>query len=260
MASATALAFTVYGAPSKAEATRGRQLSGLLLGGGALAMHAALLWRNLFARPDVGFTAADTASLIALIIAMIAIIACLARPAIAGAGAVLLGLAGFIAATTDVGTQAPVVGRHDWKLVAHIVLSTLAFAFITVGAALAVVLTLLDRRLRARRPLGWLAILPPVDTLERSMFQSLSLGLALLSLALFSGFIFIENLFAQELVQKTVLSCLAWVMLAILLFGRWRFGWRGRTALQWTMGGYLLLGLAYFGSKVFLESMGKHWG
>jgi len=47
----------------------------------------------------------------------------------------------------------------------------------------------------------------------------------------------------------------------ILLLGRWRFGWRGRQALRWTLAGYVLLGLSYFGSKLILENvLGKHWG
>jgi ABC-type uncharacterized transport system permease subunit len=58
-----------------------------------------------------------------------------------------------------------------------------------------------------------------------------------------------------------VLSCLAWVVFAVLLFGRWRFGWRGRTATTWALSGFALLGLAYFGSKIVLESiLGRHWG
>jgi ABC-type uncharacterized transport system permease subunit len=38
-----------------------------------------------------------------------------------------------------------------------------------------------------------------------------------------------------------------------LLFGRYRYGWRGRTALRWTLAGFLLLVLAYIGSRFVLE-------
>ena len=120
---------------------------------------------------------------------------------------------------------------------------------------------MLDRRLRSRQPLGWLTILPSVEALESGTFQALAAGFAVLTLALFSGFIFVDDLFAQHLIHKTVLSCLAWVVFAVLLFGRWRFGWRGRTATTWTLSGFALLGLAYFGSKIVLESiLGRHWG
>ena len=90
---------------------------------------------------------------------------------------------------------------------------------------------------------------------------ALGAGFAVLTLALFSGFIFVRDLFAQHLIHKTVLSCLAWIVFAILLFGRWRFGWRGRVARTWTLSGFALLGLAYFGSKIVLETiLGRHWG
>ena len=103
--------------------------------------------------------------------------------------------------------------------------------------------------------------LPSVEALEAGTFQALTAGFAVLTLALFSGFVFVDNLFAQHLVHKTVLSCLAWVVFAVLLFGRWRFGWRGRTATNWALSGFALLGLAYFGSKIVLESiLGRHWG
>jgi ABC-type uncharacterized transport system permease subunit len=35
--------------------------------------------------------------------------------------------------------------------------------------------------------------------------------------------------------------------------GRSRYGWRGKTAIQWTIIGFVLLLLAYFGSKLVLE-------
>jgi ABC-type uncharacterized transport system permease subunit len=153
------------------------------------------------------------------------------------------------------------VQRYSWELTAHIILSVAAYALITIAAAMAVALALLDRRLRDRKSLGWLSILPSVEALESGTFQALSAGFAILTLSLFSGFIFVENLFGQQLSRKTVLSCLAWVVFAILLFGRWRFGWRGRTATRWMLSGFALLGLAYFGSKLVLEMiLGRHWG
>jgi ABC-type uncharacterized transport system permease subunit len=81
----------------------------------------------------------------------------------------------------------------------------------------------------------------------------LATGIVFLTVSLTSGFIFIENLFAQHLVHKTVLSILAWIIFTGLLIGRSRYGWRGQTAIQWTLIGFILLLLAYFGSKLVLE-------
>ncbi|MGR9099977.1 MAG: cytochrome c biogenesis protein CcsA, partial [Gammaproteobacteria bacterium] len=55
------------------------------------------------------------------------------------------------------------------------------------------------------------------------------------------------------LVHKTVLSIIAWVVFFVLLMGRIRYGWRGQTAIRWTIAGFVLLLLAYFGSKLVLE-------
>ena len=72
---------------------------------------------------------------------------------------------------------------------------------------------------------------------------------------------FVDNVFAQHLVHKTVLSIIALVVFGILLLGRWRFGWRGRKAIQWTLAGYAILVLGYFGSRVVLEVLlSRQWG
>jgi ABC-type uncharacterized transport system permease subunit len=89
--------------------------------------------------------------------------------------------------------------------------------------------------------------------MESLLFQMIATGYALLTLALVTGILFLEDIFAQHLVHKTVLSIIAWLVFGILLWGRWRFGWRGRVAIRWTIGGFIFLMLAYFGSKFVLE-------
>lgn len=259
LACAAWLASSVYRA--ERAAARGQRVAGLTLGSIAITTHAVLLWHSLFANTREALSIAETASLIGWVIALIALISSWRRPRFAGIGAVLLAIAGLVAATTDEGARTFAMKEHNWELAAHIVLSTTAYALLTIAAAMVVALMLLDRRLRRREPLGWLAILPSVEALEAATFQALGAGFAILTLALFSGFIFVENLFAQDLSRKTILSCLAWIVFAILLFGRWRFGWRGRTAARWTLSGFSLLVLAYFGSRLILESiLGRHWG
>lgn len=260
LACAAWLASSVFRAGE--HAAHGRRVAGLALGVIALVLHAILLWRVLFDRPVLAFTVAETASLIGWPIGLIAIGLCGLRPRFAAIGAVLTVVAGVVAATTVEGASSGyALERPSWEIGAHIVLSTLAYALLTIAVALTIALRMLDQRLHNRRPLGWLTALPSVEALESAAFQALAAGFAVLTLALFSGFVFVDNLFAQHLVHKTVLSCLAWIVFAVLLFGRWRFGWRGRTAANWALGGFALLGLAYFGSKIVLESiLGRHWG
>lgn len=245
----------------RADATRGRLIAGLSLAVTAVALHALLLWRGLAAKPDFALSIGETASLVGFVIAIIATAASWWMPRFAGAGALLLAVSGLVAAATNEGARDFATAQQGWELSAHIALSVLAYSLVTVGTALALALAMLDRRLRKRQPLGWLSILPAVESLESGMFAALGAGFAMLSLALFSGFVFVEDLFAQNLSRKVILSCAAWLMLAVLLFGRWRFGWRGRIARNWTIGGFVVLGLAYFGSKIVLETiLGRHWG
>ena len=84
-------------------------------------------------------------------------------------------------------------------------------------------------------------------------FAVVVVGFILLSLSLASGLMFLEDMFAQRLVHKTVLSLTAWLVFGTLIWGRFRFGWRGRTAIIWTLSGFAVLMLAYFGSKAVIE-------
>jgi ABC-type uncharacterized transport system permease subunit len=259
LAGAAWLAAGVYRA--RGDAAVGRRMSGLALGVIAVLAHAVVVWRSIVAKPEFAFTLAETASLVGCLVGAIALVWAWQRPRFAGIGAILLVTAGLVAAPTNEGSRTFAVESASWELTAHIVLSVSAYALITIAAAMAVALALLDQRLRKRKPLGWLAILPSVEALEVGTFQALGAGFAMLTLCLFSGFIFIDNMFSQQLSRKTILSCLAWVVFAALLYGRWRFGWRGRTAMRWTLSGFALLSLAYFGSKIVLEMiLGKHWG
>ena len=66
---------------------------------------------------------------------------------------------------------------------------------------------------------------------------------------------FSEQLFGRALrfEHKTVFTIASWLVFAALLGGRAVFGWRGRTALRWIFAGFLMLLLAYVGSRFVLE-------
>lgn len=175
--------------------------------------------------------------------------------------AILLGSAAFGAAATGSGRSFAVETSPGWEFTAHILLSMAAAALLFAAAVTAVLLVVLDRRLRAHRVANLPSVLPPIDTLESIMFRLIGAGFALLTLALFTGFVFVTNLFAQHLIHKTVLSLAAWVLFGVLLIGRMRYGWRGRFAVRLTLWGFGMLILAYFGAKFVLEYLkGAHWG
>ena len=92
------------------------------------------------------------------------------------------------------------------------------------------------------------------------MFGITSAGFLFLLVAVSSGFAFVEDFFAQHLVHKTALSILALVLFGLLLAGRRFAGWRGKRAVYLYLGGFLILCLAYFGSRFILEQvLGRSW-
>jgi ABC-type uncharacterized transport system permease subunit len=141
----------------------------------------------------------------------------------------------------------------DWQLKLHASFALLAYASLSIAALLAVLYWLQDRALRNRNIKHWLSALTPLVQTEQLLFKTLTLSWLLLSLTLVSGMLFVEDMLAQHLWHKTVLTILSWLTLLILLIGRKRRGWRGTRAVHWTLGAMALLALAFFGSKFVLE-------
>ncbi|MAL03604.1 MAG: hypothetical protein CL625_04950 [Arenimonas sp.] len=141
----------------------------------------------------------------------------------------------------------------DWRLQLHALMALLAYATLAVATLLALMLWFQDHALRQRHLGGWMRLLPPLTQMETLLFRSLVAGFVLLSLTLLTGVLFVDDLFAQDLGHKTLLSILSWIVLAVLLFGRWRWGWRGPRAAKLTLVAMVLLLLAFFGSKFVYE-------
>jgi ABC-type uncharacterized transport system permease subunit len=140
-----------------------------------------------------------------------------------------------------------------WGMGAHILLSILAYSILSIAAVQALALGLLINRLKHRRLHGVVDLMPPLATMESLLFRLIWTGEVLLATAILTGMVFLEDVFAQHLAHKTVLSIVAWLVFAVLLWGRHRLGWRGLTAIRWTLAGFCLLILGYFGSKFVLE-------
>jgi len=141
----------------------------------------------------------------------------------------------------------------DWRLQLHAWCALLAYATLAVAALLAIMLWAQERALRRREFHAWLRALPPLVELETLLFRTIVVGFILLTATLMTGLFFVEDLLAQHLIHKTVLSVLSWLVFGGLLLGRWRYGWRGAIAVRWTLVAMVLLVLAFFGSKFVLE-------
>ena len=166
------------------------------------------------------------------------------------------------------GTATPHYTQH-FAFRAHLLLAMAAYSLLTIGAMHALLMAALERTLhgdsaisgrngdRSKAVLirGALAGMPPLLTLERLLFRILGIGFVLLTLTLASGIVFSEELFHQplQLNHKTVFAFMSWLIFGGLLLGRWRYGWRGRRALRWTITGFSVLLLTYVGTRFVLE-------
>ncbi len=222
------------------------------LGLAGIVLHGVLLYSGIVAESGLNLTFFNALSLTAWLIALIVLLSGLTQP-VENLAIAILPIATLIL-LLDVAIGAPpVVTEASAGLKGHILLSILSYSLLAIAALQAGLLAIQDRHLRNRHPGGFIRALPPLETMETLLFQMIGTGYILLSLALISGAHFVENLYTQHLVHKTVLSIAAWVVFAILLWGRLQFGWRGRVAIRWTLTGFGALMLAYFGSKLVLE-------
>ena len=184
---------------------RGRRIAAAAIAAIGVVVHLVALIQERRMDPLAALSLGDVLALVALVIAVTAIVMAL-RPRLRGMAALLLGIAAILEVAFSEGARQFSMGRPGWELTFHVAMATTAFAFLTIGAALAVAQVLVDGRLRSRQPLGWLKILTPVESVESGCFHSIQAGFAVLTLALVTGAFFVDNLFAQHLVHKVVLA------------------------------------------------------
>lgn len=229
----------------------------LSLGIFAVSLHGILLYQSIDTPTglDLGFF--NAVSLATWMIAVLLLLTLL-RNSVENLAIILfplaalsIGLEGFFHAERILPLE------KVWGVRMHIFSSFLAYSVLSIAAFQALFLAIQDRQLHKKHPAWILQIFPPLQVMETLLFQMIVIGFLLLSISLATGLMFFTDIFEeivkQHLVHKTILSLLAWLVFAVLLWGRWRYGWRGKTVIQGSLSGFLLLVLAYFGSKLVLE-------
>lgn len=138
---------------------------------------------------------------------------------------------------------------------AHLVIAMLAYSLLTFAALHALLMAAAERNLHNKPVWIKLPDFPPLVPMEMLLFRVINIGFVLLTLTLISGILFSEQIFGQPLKfnHKNVFTIISWLVFGGLLLGRYTQGWRGRTAIRWTLSGFVLLLLAYVGSKFVLE-------
>jgi len=221
----------------------------------ALVVHAAVIARAIVTPEGLDLSFVNALSLVAGLSVLVAWLS--------GALRILPGVASMILPVAALCAALPAASPSTYRFryadapfaTAHIGVSLIAYALFVVAALQAVVLTRVEQRLHRGDDELAGSDTPPLLTLERYLFRLIAIGFVLLTVSLVSGGLFSEEIFGRPsgLTHKIVLTVAGWLVFATLLVGRWRYGWRGRTALKWILGGTLLLVLGYLGSKFVVE-------
>ena len=217
----------------------------------ALLFHAADIYFTMKFAQGWDLSLMSMLSIAAWLMAFIAMLSGLRFP-LAHPGIVVYPLAALclMLRVESPGDQRPLT---DPALEWHILLSLTAYALLALAAIQAIILAIQEKHLRHKHAGGWVRKLPPLQTMEKTLFQLLYTGFTLLTFGLVTGFLFVNDFIAQHLAHKTVFSLIAWLVFAGLLWGRRQYGWRSQTAVKWTLSGFGFLLLAYVGSKFVLE-------
>ncbi|HEX9398007.1 MAG TPA: cytochrome c biogenesis protein CcsA [Burkholderiales bacterium] len=140
----------------------------------------------------------------------------------------------------------------EFKL--HLALAMVAYGLFTIALLHAMLMALVERHLH-RKSAAFVAHLPPLLTLERSLFRMIGVAFVFLTLTLATGMVLTDALFGRlmRFNHEAVFAVLSWLTFGWLLAGRWRYGWRGRTALRWTIAGFVMVLLANVGTAFVVE-------
>lgn len=225
----------------------------VVIGLAALLLHSFTLFNGMVSSIGINLGFYNAISLVSAFIALLTLIATWRHP-VEIMAVVFLPIAA-ITMLFDIGGES----RHlippgsSKALIFHILTSIIAYSILALAALQAILISIQNKFLHAHQPGGMIKLMPPLKDMETLLFEVILTGFIALTVSLGSGLIFLENMFAQQLAHKTVLSIFAWFVFLILLIGHWKLGWRGRTAVRWTISGFISLMLAYFGSKFVLE-------
>ncbi|TGD76111.1 cytochrome C biogenesis protein [Mangrovimicrobium sediminis] len=224
-----------------------------LLGGAALLAHAVVAVTSVEGSGGLHLGFYKISALMFLAINLTCVVMLTWRP-LQNLLVILFPLSALSVLVSEFAPDTEVISRDlPPGMVVHIASSIFAYAVLTLAAAQSALVSVQDYQLRHRHTRGIVQLLPPLQRMESMLFELLWLGVLLLTVSIVTGFLFVDDLFAQHLVHKTTLSIVAWLLFSVLLWGHRQLGWRSQTAVRLTLAGFIALMLAFFGSKLVLE-------
>ena len=218
----------------------------------AIALHGLAVADFLFTEEGLDLSLLKIGALISLVINLVLFVSGLKKP-IHSLFLVLFPASALAiyAAMVSVSTKAAIAISVSIEV--HILLSILAYSLLAIAALQALLIGYQNWQLKHKHQSLLMRTFPPLQTMEVLLFELIWAGEVFLTLSLVSGFLFFDDLLAQKLSHKVVFSLIAWLFYGVLLWGRHRNGWRGTTAIRWTLAGFIAIVLGYVGSKVAIE-------
>lgn len=248
---AVAFADIIYSVVLKKQNLASTRVLGIIAAG--MVVHAFSVYNDLMQEQTLALGFFNVISLFFFVINLLVLLSCLKRP--------LHNLFIFLMPLSIVGMlvshafDAPMHGDIELSagMVAHILLSILAYSLLTIATIQALLLGYQSKQLKQKHFQAVRGIMPPLQTMESLLFDIVLVGFLLLTFSILTGVIYIDDIFEQHLSHKTVFSVISWIIYALLLAGHRVYGLRGAAAIRWVLGGFAALMLAYFGSKLVIE-------
>lgn len=224
----------------------------LLTGLAAVMAHTLSAWTLIYRSDGYHFGILEISTLIFAAISLLALLSSARKPL----GNLILGV--FPCAIVVIALSLMFESRYPAQQISagiatHILFSVIAYSFFTLAALQAAFLAFQNYQLRHKHAASVIKRFPPLQDMEKLLFELLWAAQVLLSIAILAGFVFVEDLWVQGLPHKMFFSLLAWLVFAVLLWGRHQLGWRGNTAIKGTLTGFGFLLLGFYGSKFVLE-------
>ena len=218
----------------------------------ALFIHASLLHRWIDISAGQNLTLVNVLSLMTWLSALVALLIALRIKVLDNLSLFLYPVAIIVILLASLSNAHYIMPMADRpKELIHALLSILTFAVLVLAAMQALILSIQNSLLHSNR-FAILNRLPPLESMENVLFQLIWAGFVLLTTVLISSWLFFPDKMMTLFFDKTLLSLAAWIIFAVLLLGRSCLGWRGGIAIKWTLGGMIVLCIAYFGTRTFL--------
>ena len=222
-----------------------------------ITLHGYLLWQGIFAGGGFDLGVYNALSLIAWLTLLVYWVARFFYP-IGGLQALVLPMAAVTLLLPGVFPADHQLAHTDmlaFKI--HIAVAMLAYSLFTIAMVHAILISLVEKRLRHATLPRVLRNLPPLMTMETLLFRMIGIGFVLLTLTLASGILFSAEIFGKvwQFNHKILFGFISWCVFAVLLYGHYFYGWRGKIAVRWTVSGFVFLMMAYLGSKFVLEQL-----